>query len=65
MRPTKERSESPRLGTGHGLGEAEQERQVAVNALAFNVRPPGCLPGAGDLDEDALAANPGLLVQSD
>ena len=44
------------LGAGHGLGEAEQQRQVAVDAFALE--PLGgadAFPGAGDLDQDALA----------
>src|SRR5581483_11256311 len=48
------------------LGEAEQEREITVNPLALKaLGGPHALPGAGDLDEDALAAEPGLLVQPD
>ncbi len=54
------------LGAGDGLGEGKQQGQVAVDALFLE--PLGgadALPGAGDLDQDALRANPGLGVEGD
>src|SRR5208283_2807068 len=55
-----------RLGAGDGLGEAEEQRQVAVNTFALQLcGGPDSFPGAGDLDQDALAADPGLPVHTD
>ena len=47
-----------RLGARHGLREAEEQRQVAVNPLALELRGgANALPRAADLDQDALAAD--------
>ena len=55
------------LGTGHSLGEGEEEREVAVDAVVSLQDLPGLdpLPGGAQLDEDPLLAHPELLVQSD
>ena len=46
------------FGAGHRLREAEEQRQVAVDALAFELLGGAdALPGAADLDQDPLAAN--------
>ena len=56
----------PGLGAGDRLGEAEQQRQVAVDALVLELLGgPDALPGAGDLDQDALAVDARLLVHAD
>src|SRR5262249_10824651 len=53
-------------GTGDGLGEAEEQRQVAVNPFALQLfGGPDAFPGAGDLDQDPLATDPPLLVHAD
>src|SRR5262249_37823475 len=55
----------PRLGAGHGLGEAEEERQVAVDALALELfGGANAFPGAGELDEDAFPADPRPLIHA-
>src|SRR5262249_20686458 len=52
-------------GAADGLGEAEEQRQVAVDPFAFQLfGGPDAFPGAGNLDQDALAADPGLLVHA-
>ncbi|RUS24477.1 hypothetical protein BC938DRAFT_473523 [Jimgerdemannia flammicorona] len=47
--------------------EREQQRQVAVNVVLGlkNVRSLDTLPGRGDLDQDAVLVNAGLLVELD
>ena len=56
----------PGVGTGHRLGKAEQQRQVAVHALAFqHARRLDALPGGGNLDQHPLARNAGCLIQPD
>ena len=53
-----------RLGAGDGLGKAEEQRQVAVDALFLE--PLGgadAFPGRGDLDQDALAIDAVGLVE--
>ena len=55
-----------RLGTGHGLNEREQERQVAIDF--FLLQQFGGLdsfPRRGELDEDAFARDAGLFVEGD
>ncbi len=54
------------FGAGDGLGEAEEEGQVAVDA--FFLQDFGgfdAFPGGGDFDEDALAGDAGLFVHAD
>src|SRR5262249_4707555 len=54
------------LGAGHGLGKAEQERQIAVDALALQLfGGTNPFPGAGELDEDPLSADPRLFIHAD
>ena len=54
------------LGAGHGLGSAEQQREVAVDALVLeHLGGADAFPGRGDLDQDALAADAALLVGGD
>ena len=44
------------LGAGHRLGEGEEQREVAVDALLLEFGGGlDALPGGGDLDQDALA----------
>lgn len=53
------------LSGGNGLGEGEHEGQVAVDAV-LGLQDLGsldALPCRGDLDEDALLVNAGLLVE--
>ena len=48
------------LGCGDGLVQAEEQRQVAVDAfLLQHFGGADALPGGGDLDEDAVAADAG------
>ena len=54
------------FGARHSLGEAEEKRQIAVNA--FFLKKLGCpnaLPGAHDLDQDAFTRYTLLLVERD
>ena len=62
MRPTKgEIRLHAGLGAGHGLGEAEQQGEVAVDAfLLEHLGGLDAFPGGGDLDQDALARVPAL-----
>ena len=54
------------LGAGHGLREAEQQRQVAVDAVALEaLGSADALPGARDLDEHAVARDAGGFVELD
>ena len=54
------------LGARDGLLEAEQEGEVAVDALLLEVTGGlDTLPGRGDLDQDALLGDADLLVESD
>ena len=55
------------LSGRYGLGQREHEGQVAVDAVLAlqGVGGLDALPGAGDLDEDALLADPDRLVQVD
>jgi hypothetical protein len=51
------------LGRRDGLVQAEEQRQVAVDAfLLQDFGGADALPGGGDLDEDAVAADAGLVV---
>lgn len=54
-----------RLGTRNGLAEAEQEREVAVDAVVALelARSLDTLPGRRDLDEDALLLDAERLVE--
>ena len=48
------------------MREAEEERQVAVDALALQLlRGADAFPGAGDLDQDAVPIHPRLPVERD
>ena len=52
------------VAAGHGLREAEQQRQVAVDAFAFqHLGGADAFPGGGDLDQHALAADARGFVQ--
>ena len=52
-----------RFGTGHRLGETEQQREVAVNPLFLQLLSRADpLPGGGDLDQYSLVANAGIVV---
>ena len=54
------------FGARDRLGEAEEQCQIAVDS--FLLQPlgrPDALPGAGDLDQNALAADAFLLIQRD
>ncbi len=54
------------FGGGDGLVEAEEEGHVAVNAfLLEDLGGLNALPGGGELDEDAIARDAGLVVQGD
>ena len=54
------------LGAGDRLGEAEEQRQVAVDALFLEpLGGPDSLPGRGDLDQDPLAVDAVGLVEAD
>lgn len=54
------------LGARDGLLEAEQEGEVAVDALLLEgARGLDALPRRGDLDEDALLGDADLLVELD
>ncbi len=58
--------EHPSLGTGHGLGKREQQRQVGLNAFFFQLlRRADAFPGGGDLDQHTVTANAGFVVQVD
>ncbi len=51
---------------GHGLGEAEKQGEVAVNALALELfGGANALPGAADLDQHTIARHPVRLVEGD
>ena len=55
-----------RVGGGDGLMKAEEQRQVAVNAfLLEHFGGANAFPCGGDLDEDAIAADVGLLIHAD
>src|SRR5215469_1273995 len=52
------------FGARDRLGEAEQKRQIAVDAFFLeNLSCPNTLPGAGDLDENAFACHALLIIQ--
>lgn len=54
------------LGAGDGLAEAEEEGEVAVDALLLEVAGGlDALPGRGDLDENAVLVDADRLVESD
>ena len=55
------------LGAGNGLGKAEEEGEVAVNAVVALelARRLDALPGRRDLDEDALLLDTDGVVQRD
>ena len=65
MRPTKgEISVTLAWAQAKAPGKAEQEREVAVNSLSFQL--PGgadAFPGRGDLDQDSLPIDADGLVQ--
>ena len=67
MRPTNgEIKRHAGFGARHRLREAEEQRQVAVNAFALELGGgANAFPRAADLDQDALARDAGLLVQAD
>ena len=51
------------LGRRNGLVQAEEQREVAVDAfLLKDFSGADAFPGRGDLDEDAVAANAGVVV---
>src|SRR5581483_2081645 len=57
---------NPGFGARHCLCEAEQERQIAVNAVGFQYfGRPDPLPRACDLDENAFAAHAFAFIQGD
>src|SRR5208283_4679252 len=56
----------PGFGARNGLGEAKEQCQIAVDA--FLLKKLGCansLPGAGDLDQDAVARHALVLIKQD
>ena len=54
------------LGAGDRLGEAEEQRHVAVDALVLEpLGRANALPGRGDLDQDPLAIDAVGLVEAD
>ena len=54
------------LGAGDGLMQAEEQGEVAVDSLALeDLGGADSLPCGGDLDEDSLAADAGLVVLRD
>src|ERR1700733_1331546 len=54
------------FGGGDGLVDAEEEGHVAVNALFFeDLGRLDALPCGGELDEDAVAGDAGLIVHGD
>jgi len=56
----------PGFGGSDRLGKAEEQRQVAVNALLLqDLGGFDAFPGGGDLDEDAIAADAGLAIEAD
>ena len=58
--------EGARIGGGDRLGEREHERHVAVDSLALElVGGFHAFPGRGELDENAVVADPSLLVGGD
>ena len=67
MRPTKgEIERNPGFGAGNRLVETEQQGQVAMNAFFFkHFRGADAGPGGGDLDQNVIAADAGLVVLRD
>ena len=67
VRPTKGKTqERARFRRGDHLGEREHERHVAVNSLALELAGGfHAFPGRGELDENAVVADPSLLVGGD
>ena len=54
------------LRAGHGLTEAEQQSEVAVNAVFLkHLGSLDALPSGGDLDQNALVADAGVVVETD
>ncbi|MNI79042.1 hypothetical protein D3C73_1354730 [compost metagenome] len=54
------------FGAGECLGEVEDQRQVALDALTLQFAGrANALPGGGELDEEALTWNARRLVQCD
>ena len=52
-----------RFGAGDRLVQAEEQRQVAVDAfLLEHLGGADAFPGGGDLDQDAVAADAGLVI---
>src|SRR5688572_30282751 len=53
------------FGASDCLGEAEQQREVAVNAFALQLfRGANAFPGTGNLYEDTLTDDAGVIIQS-
>ncbi len=61
------RNEShPGVGAGNGLGQREEQGEIAVNAFFFaNLGSASAFPGGSDLDQDTVAGDSRLLVQTD
>ena len=56
----------PGLSTGHRLGEAEQQGQVAVDALPLKLGGgANPLPGGGHLDQHPVVADTRLVIETD
>ena len=54
------------VGAGDGLGEREEEGQIAADAFLFELGGGlDAFPGGGHLDEDALLGDAGGLIESD
>ncbi len=54
------------FGAGDGLMHTKQQRHVAVDAfLLQDLGGADAFPGGGELDEDALAGDAGLIVEGD
>src|SRR5262249_22679619 len=55
-----------RLATRHGLVKTEQQRKIAINALAFQLLSgANAFPGAGYFDQNSLARNARLFIEAD
>ena len=54
------------LGTGHRLGETEQQGEIAMNAILLEtLGGADPLPGGGDLDQHPLTPDSGLFIKTD
>ena len=52
------------LGAGNGLGQREEQREIAIDAVLLqNFRSLDAFPGGGDLDQNALAPNAVFFIQ--